>query len=86
MQVSFTQKINSYLLSLVHMCNTNAKVNVVHMCNTNARKARYAGPDKDSQTFSKMADESEALAAVKSIFRGFRIECTRECKRDKTIT
>ena len=68
------------------MCNTNAKVKALHVCNTNARKARYAGAVKDSQTFSKMADVSEALAAVKVIFRGFHIECIRECKRDKRIT
>jgi len=49
------------------MSNTNAKVKAVHTWNANARKARFAGAVKDSQTFSKMADESEALVAVKSV-------------------
>lgn len=70
------------------MCdaNANARANDVHTSNSNATLTRYAGAVKDSQTFSKMADESEALATVKSIFRGFRIECIRECKKDKKIT
>ena len=62
------------------MCNANAKVKAIHTCNTKAREARCAGAVKDSQTFSKMADESEALAAVKSIFCGFHIECIRDKK------
>ena len=51
--------------------NTNAKENNVHRSNSNTRKARYAATVKDSQTFSKMAGASEALAAVSLLFMAF---------------
>ena len=38
------------------------------------KKARYAGAVKDSQTFSKMAVESAALAAVSLLFVVFQCE------------
>ena len=44
--------------------NANARANNVHTSNANSRKARHAGAVKDSQTFSKIADEGKALAAI----------------------
>ena len=61
-----------YLSSLVPTCdaaNVNAEANdVVHTSNANSRKARYAGAVKDSQTFSRIADEGNALAAISLLF------------------
>lgn len=60
--------------SLVHMCdaNANARANDVHTSNTNTTLTRYAGAVKDSQTFSKMAVKSEALASVSLLFVVFQ--------------
>ena len=61
-------------LSLVHMCdaNANARANDVHTSNSNATLTRYAGAVKDSQTFSKMAVKSEALASGSLLFVVFQ--------------
>ena len=67
------RSVNS-LKSLVHTCdsNANARANDVHTSNSNAKNARYAGAVKDSQTFSKMAVESKALASVSLLFVVFQ--------------
>ena len=56
------------------MCdaNANARANDVHTSNSNATLTRYAGAVKDSQTFSKMAVKSEALASVSLLFVVFQ--------------
>ena len=56
------------------MCdaNANARANDVHTSNSNATLTRYVGAVKDSQTFSKMAVKSEALASVSLLFVVFQ--------------